>query len=460
MTEELNKTLVEEIAELLENRKFIKLRSILDEMHAEDIALLFEDFSPKELPIIFRLLSKEAAAEVFVELDSKQQEFLIGAFSDNELKEVLEELYLDDTVDIIEEMPANVVKRILKQSAPETRRNINEILKYPDDSAGSIMTIELIDLKKKWTVSQAFDYIRRTGTDKETIYTCYVRDDNRKLEGVVSVKTLLLSPVDAIIEDIMETNLIFVDTYEDKEVVAKLFDKYDLLAMPVVDKENRLVGIITIDDAIDVIQDENTEDIEKMAAITPTEKPYLKTGIFETWKSRIPWLLLLMISATFTEKIIGHFQDALSACVVLTAFIPMLMGTGGNSGSQSSVAIIRGMSLHEIDLSDTLKVLWKEIGVSLICGLTLGAAAFIKIYVFDSGNIATASQDPVKIALTVSLALFATVVFAKIAGCIFPMLAKKLRVDPAVMASPFITTVVDAISLWLYFLIAQGILKL
>ena len=449
MTEELNKTLLEEISELLENRKFIKLRSILDEIHAEDIALLFEELPSGDLPIIFRLLSKEAAAEVFVELDSKQQEFLIGAFSDNELKEVLEELYLDDTVDIIEEMPANVVKRILKQSAPETRRNINEILKYPDDSAGSIMTIELIDLKKKWTVSQAFDYIRRTGTDKETIYTCYVRDDNRKLEGVVSVKTLLLSPVDAIIEDIMETNLISVDTYEDKEVVAKLFDKYDLLAMPVVDKENRLVGIITIDDAIDVIQDENTEDIEKMAAITPTEKPYLKTGIFETWKSRIPWLLLLMVSATFTEKIIGQFQDKLSACVVLTAFIPMLMGTGGNSGSQSSVAIIRGMSLHEIDLSDTFKVLWKEIRVSLICGLTLGAAAFIKIFLIDNGDITASGKEPITIAMVVALALFVTVIFAKIAGCIFPMLAKKLKVDPAVMASPFITTVVDAISLWL-----------
>ena len=449
MTEELNKTLLEEISELLENRKFIKLRSILDEIHAEDIALLFEELPSGDLPIIFRLLSKEAAAEVFVELDSKQQEFLIGAFSDNELKEVLEELYLDDTVDIIEEMPANVVKRILKQSAPETRRNINEILKYPDDSAGSIMTIELIDLKKKWTVSQAFDYIRRTGTDKETIYTCYVRDDNRKLEGVVSVKTLLLSPVDAIIEDIMETNLISVDTYEDKEVVAKLFDKYDLLAMPVVDKENRLVGIITIDDAIDVIQDENTEDIEKMAAITPTEKPYLKTGIFETWKSRIPRLLLLMVSATFTEKIIGQFQDKLSACVVLTAFIPMLMGTGGNSGSQSSVAIIRGMSLHEIDLSDTFKVLWKEIRVSLICGLTLGAAAFIKIFLIDNGDITASGKEPITIAMVVALALFVTVIFAKIAGCIFPMLAKKLKVDPAVMASPFITTVVDAISLWL-----------
>ena len=460
MTEELNKTLLEEISQLLENRKFIKLRSILDEIHAEDIALLFEELPSGDLPIIFRLLSKEAAAEVFVELDSKQQEFLIGAFSDNELKEVLEELYLDDTVDIIEEMPANVVKRILKQSAPETRRNINEILKYPDDSAGSIMTIELIDLKKKWTVSQAFDYIRRTGTDKETIYTCYVRDDNRKLEGVVSVKTLLLSPVDAIIEDIMETNLISVDTYEDKEVVAKLFDKYDLLAMPVVDKENRLVGIITIDDAIDVIQDENTEDIEKMAAITPTEKPYLKTGIFETWKSRIPWLLLLMVSATFTEKIIGQFQDKLSACVVLTAFIPMLMGTGGNSGSQSSVAIIRGLSLHEIDLSDTFKVLWKEIRVSLICGLTLGAAAFIKIFLIDNGDITASGKEPITIAMVVALALFVTVIFAKIAGCIFPMLAKKLKVDPAVMASPFITTVVDAISLWLYFLIAQNILNL
>ena len=385
-------------------------------------------------------------------MDSDTQEMLIRGFSDTELKDVLDELYLDDAVDIIEEMPANVVKRIIKHSAPEMRNSINEILKYPKDSAGSIMTIEFIELKEDMTVRDAFTKIRRTGVDKETIYTCYVTDRNRVLKGLVSAKDLMLSEEDFVITDIMEKNPISVNTMDDKEDVARALSKYDFLSLPVVDNENRLVGIVTVDDAIDVIEEEATEDIEKMAAITPSEKPYLKTGVWDTFLQRIPWLLLLMISATFTARIIAHFENALQSLVVLSTFIPMLMDTGGNSGSQASVTIIRGISLDEIEFKDIFKTIWKEIRVSLLCGLVLATANFAKMMILK--------ETTLPIAAVVCLTLICTVFFAKLVGCTLPLLAKKIGFDPAVMASPFITTIVDAMSLFIYFNIATSLLHI
>ena len=452
--------LEEKISQLLAQKHFHDLKDLLSELEPADIGIMFEEMPSASLPLLFRLLAKEMAAEVFVELSSDTQELLIAGFSDVELKEVLDELYLDDTVDIIEEMPANVVKRILRHSEPETRERINEILKYPKYSAGSIMTIEFVDLKKNMTVSDAFTHIRRNGFDKETIYTCYVTDANRVLLGLVSVKDLLLAEETAVLEDIMETNIIYVNTLEDQETAAQNFERYDFLALPVVDNENRLVGIITVDDAIDVIQEEATEDIEKMAAITPTDKPYMKTGVFETYKKRIPWLLLLMISATFTGAIISSFENALSSCVVLTAFIPMLMDTGGNSGGQASVTIIRSMSLGDVEIKDILKVLWKEFRVAFFCGLTLGVANFLKMMIIDRGGIAANGQNPLMVSLVVCSTLVITVVIAKLIGCSLPMLAKKIGFDPAVMASPFITTIVDAVSLLIFFRIAVMLLHI
>ncbi len=448
------------ILQLLSKKKYHSLKDLLCELEPADIGIMFEEMPSESLPLLFRLLAKEMAAEVFVELSSDTQELLIAGFSDVELKEVLDELYMDDTVDIIEEMPANVVKRILRHTDPEKRESINEILKYPKYSAGSIMTTEFVDLKKNMTVADAFTHIRRTGVDKETIYTCYVTDENRILLGLVSVKDLLLSEETKNLDEIMETNIIYVNTQEDQESAAQNFEKYDFLALPVVDNENRLVGIITVDDAIDVIQEEATEDIEKMAAIMPTDKPYMKTGVFETYKKRILWLLLLMISATFTGKIISSFEDALSACVVLTAFIPMLMDTGGNSGGQASVTIIRSMSLGDVEMKDIFKVLWKELRVSLLCGLTLGAANFVKMMLVDRNAILSSGQSLVSVALVVCLTLVVTVIIAKLIGCSLPMLAKKIGFDPAVMASPFITTIVDAVSLIIFFKIAVMILHI
>ena len=448
------------ILQLLSKKKYHSLKDLLCELEPADIGIMFEEMPSESLPLLFRLLAKEMAAEVFVELSSDTQELLIAGFSDVELKEVLDELYMDDTVDIIEEMPANVVKRILRHTDPEKRESINEILKYPKYSAGSIMTTEFVDLKKNMTVADAFTHIRRTGVDKETIYTCYVTDENRILLGLVSVKDLLLSEETKNLDEIMETNIIYVNTQEDQESAAQNFEKYDFLALPVVDNENRLVGIITVDDAIDVIQEEATEDIEKMAAILPTDKPYTKTGVFETYKKRILWLLLLMISATFTGKIISSFEDALSACVVLTAFIPMLMDTGGNSGGQASVTIIRSMSLGDVEMKDIFKVLWKELRVSLLCGLTLGAANFVKMMLVDRNAILSSGQSLVSVALVVCLTLVVTVIIAKLIGCSLPMLAKKIGFDPAVMASPFITTIVDAVSLIIFFKIAVMILHI
>ena len=441
--------LIHVIKELLEQKKYATVRDILLEMHPADVAQMFEDMNKREISLLFRLMPKEQAAETFVELEADNQEALIKAFSDNELKEVLDELYLDDAVDIVEEMPANVVRRILQNTDEATRKMINEILNYPKDSAGSIMTIEYVNLKENMTVADAFQTIRRTGIDKETIYSCYVTDQNRYLKGIVSAKGLLLSESDALISEIMNDDVISVLTTDDREEAAQKLQMYDLLAMPVVDHENRLVGIITIDDAIDVIEQEATEDIEMMAAITPTDKPYLKTGVFETWWKRIPWLLLLMISATFTSVIINRYDTAL-ATLGLAAFMPMLMGTGGNAGSQASVAVIRALSLGEVEMGDILRIVWKELRVSVLCGVTMAVATFGKLLLIDRPTTMTA--------VVVSLTLVATIVTAKLVGCILPVLAKRVGFDPAVMASPFITTIVDALSLIIYFDIATAIL--
>ncbi len=450
---------MEEILQLIESKKYSKLRELLSEMNPADLAVVFEEIPEREQPVIFRILPKELAAEVFVEMDSDMQQYLIEAFSDKELREVMDELFMDDTVDIIDEMPATVAKRILRQTDATTRKMINQLLAYPDDSAGSIMTTEYIDLKKDMTVEDAFDRIRKIGVDTETIYTCYVTDRSRHLLGIVSVKDLLLNAKDCVIKDIMDDNIIFANTLVDKEEVAGMFEKYDMLALPIVDMENRLVGIVTVDDAIDVIQEEATEDMAKMAAISPTDKPYFKNSVFSIFKSRIPWLLLLMISATFTGSIISGFEAKLTALPALMAFIPMLMDTGGNSGSQSSVTIIRSLSLGDIEFSDLLKVIWKEIRVALCCAGTLLAVSIAKMCIvdywvlkhFDSGY-------GIKEIFVVAITLFCTVLVAKLVGCILPMLAKRLGFDPAVMASPFITTIVDAVSLLIYFGIASAVI--
>ena len=449
MNEELE-LIFEEIKALLAERKYAQLYARVKTLQPADIALLFEEIPMEDVILTFRLLPKDTAADTFVELEPDRQMLLISAFSDAELKAVLDELYLDDTVDIIEEMPANVVRRIIRYSTPEMRQSINEVLNFPADSAGSIMTIEYVDLKAEMTLDEAFDHIRATGWDKETIYTCYVINADRHLEGVVSVQQMLLCDRASTIGEIMDRNVISCKTGDDKVEVAQTLNKYDFLALPVVDNEERLVGIVTIDDAIDVLTDEATEDMEIMAAITPIEKTYLRTGIFETWKQRIPWLLLLMLSSTFTQKIITAAEDALSACVALTAFIPMLMGTGGNAGGQVSVTVIRGLSLDEIDFGDWLRVLWKELRVSLLCGATLAVANFAKLLFID--------RVTMDVALVVCITLVVVVLFAKVVGCLLPIAAKRIRLDPAVMASPFITTIDDALALLTYFRIASMML--
>ena len=438
------------LSKLIEGKKYLAARDVLETMHAADIALMLEEYDLKTMLLLFRLLPKEIAAETFVGMDETSRENLIQSFSDSELKDVVDELYMDDAVDLIGEMPANVVKRILSQTDPEMRKMINEILKYPEDSAGSIMTTEYVSLRPDMTVEDAIKRIRRTGVDKETINTCYVTDDNRRLLGMVTVRSLLLSEETKEMAEIMHEEVKRALTTQDREEVARDFTKYDLSAMPVVDEENRLVGIVTFDDVMDVLQEETTEDIEKMAAITPSDRPYLKAAVFETYKSRIPWLLLLMISATFTGLIISGFENALAAQTILVAFIPMLMDTGGNCGSQASVTIIRGLSLGEIEFKDVLKVVWKETRVALLCGLTLAVATFIKMLLID--------RTELLVATVVCTTLMMTVVVAKIVGSILPMAASKIKLDPAVMASPFITTIVDAISLIIYFKIATLLL--
>ena len=449
---------LEKLKELVKEKQYNELKREFTDLYPTDIAFLLDDMPEEYRPVCFRLLPKDIAADVFVELESDSQEMLIKSFSNTELESILDELYLDDTVDIIEEMPSNVVKRILKYSDPDTRKEINKILQYPEDSAGSIMTTEIIKLRQYNTVAQAFDIIRKNGDEAETINVCYVTDEGCHLQGYVTIRTLVLEKdTSTKIADIMDTQIISVSTRDDKEDVAQDMSKYDFDAMPVVDSENRIVGIVTFDDAIDVMEEEATEDIEKMAAITPMDKPYLRTSTFELWKARIPWLLLLMISATFTGMIITSFEDALASYVALTAFIPMLMDTGGNSGSQASVTVIRGISLQEIEFKDILNVVWKELRVALFCGITLAAVSFAKIMLFDGMVLGNTGITPT-VALTVCLTLVLTVVCAKVVGCIMPLLAEKLGFDPAVMASPFITTIVDAISLLIYFGFAKALL--
>ena len=446
------------LLKMLEEKKYAALRDILVVMNPADIAALFDDMEEDRIPLLFRLLPKELAAESFVEMESDAQELLIRSFSDNELKQIVDELYVDDAADLVEEMPANVVKRILKQADPEMRRSINQILRYPEYSAGSIMTTEYVTLRPNMTVEEAILRIRRQGVDKETIYTCYVTGKDRTLIGMVTVKDLLLADDDEkLIEDIMLTNLIFVNTLTDQEDVAKMLAKYNFLALPVVDGEGRMVGIVTFDDAMDVIEEETTEDMEIMGGMLPSEKTYLKSSAFELFKNRIPWLMLLMVSATFTGLIITSFEGALAAQVALTAFIPMLMGTGGNSGSQSSVTVIRALSLGELHFRDIGRVLAKELATAVLCGVALGVVCFVKIMLIDRmlmGN----EEITLMVDAVVCLTLAVTVICAKLVGCALPMIAKVLHLDPAVMASPFISTIVDALSLLVYFLFANAIL--
>ena len=447
------------LTKLLSEKKYTSLRDMFVTMNPSDIASIFENLEEDSIPLLFRLLPKELAAETFVEMEPENQELLIRGFSDSELKEVLDELYVDDAVDIVEEMPANVVQRILAQADPDMRKNINEILRYPENSAGSIMTTEYVSLRPTMTVGESILRIRRTGVDKETIYTCYVTE-NRTLIGLVTVKDLLLAEDDDTpVRDIMETHVISVNTQTDQEEVAHMFAKYNFLAMPVVDTENRMVGIVTFDDAMDVMEEEATEDIEIMGGMSPSEKTYVRASVWDLFKQRIPWLMLLMVSATFTGMIITHFESALAAQVALTAFIPMLMDTGGNSGSQSSVTVIRSLSLGELEFKDLPGVVWKEVRTAVCCGIALAAVCFLKIILVDKLLMHNDSITYV-VALVVCLALAVTVLLAKTVGCILPMVAKKLGFDPAVMASPFITTIVDALSLLVYFGFAKMLLPM
>mgnify|MGYP000030023574 CR=1 FL=1 len=447
---------LEEVLELLNTKQYTKLRQYLAELNDADIAGLLEELEEEEMLKVFRILPKDLAADVFSYLDMDNQQKIITSLSDKEATNIINNLMADDAADLLEEMPANIVKKLLTNASPDVRRDINHLLRYPEDSAGSIMTVEYVDLKENLTVNQAIERIRKVGLDSETINICYVLDAQRRLVGTVALRYLLLMDGDEIIGDIMHENVISINTLMDQEEVARQFKKYDFTAMPVVDNENRLVGIITVDDIVDIIEEETTEDMEKMAAIVPSDKPYMKTGVFETFKKRIPWLLLLMVSATFTGQIIARFEDALSAFAILTAYIPMLMDTGGNCGSQASVTVIRGISLDEIEFSDLFRVIWKEIRVAVFCGATLAAANFVKLMLVDKmifGNPIT-----ITVALVICLTLVVTVFAAKVVGCTLPLLAKKIGFDPAVMASPFITTVVDAISLMIYFNFASLLL--
>ncbi|AKL94257.1 magnesium transporter MgtE [Clostridium aceticum] len=442
----------ERILELIEEKKFAVLKEELKEMRAVDVAEAFDELDKKNSVILFRLLTKDDAAEIFSYLSTQQRKDIVNAIHETQLKEIIEELYFDDMIDFLEEMPANFIKRILTSATEEERKLINQFLRYPENSAGSLMTIEYVDLKKEMTVKQALEHIKKTGVDKETIYTCYVLNDKRKLEGIVSLRKLVLLEDDLLIADVMNEDFIFTKTLDDQEEIASLFKKYDLLTLPVVDKENRLVGIITIDDIIDVIDQENTEDFQKMAAMEPTEEEYLHAGVFSLARRRIFWLLLLMISATFTEGIIGRFEDVLQAVAILAASIPMLMDTAGNAGSQSSTLIIRGMALGEIELGDYLKVFWRELRVSLVVGAVLGTLNFLRMLLLVKAGF--------NIAITVSSTLVLTIMMAKVVGGTLPILAKKMKLDPAIMAGPMITTIVDALALIVYFNIATMLLGL
>ena len=450
---------LEQIEDLFRSKKYAALRDLFLPMEPADIALILEEVDEEQMPLLYRLLPKELAVEVFVELESDSQEMLINGFSNAELKEVLDELYIDDAADIVEEMPASLVWRILDKATPEMRKSINEILKYPEDSAGSIMNVEYLSLKAEMTVEDAFKRIRRVGGELETINILYVTDATRHLVGVLSVRDLLLAEEDDLIADIMDDNVVWAKTTDDKEDVAQALSKYDFLAMPVVDMEHRLVGIVTVDDAMDVIEEETTEDFEKMAAMLPSDKPYLRTGVWETWKARIPWLLILMLSATFTGMILNHYENALAACIVLNAYIPMLSGTGGNSGTQASIAVIRALSLDEVNFPDIFRVIWKELRVSFLCGVCLAAANFAKMLLVDRLLLGNAAVS-MTVCFVVCLTILFVVVFAKFVGCSLPLLAEKIGLDPAVMASPFISTIVDATSLLIYFTLASAFLKI
>ena len=448
-----------QILSLIEEKKYTRLRECLEELNPADIALILEEAELRDLPVVFRILPKELAAEVFVEMDRDLQQHLIESFSNTELKDVIDELFMDDMVDIIDEMPASVAQRILKQTDSKTRNMVNKLLAYPESSAGSVMTTEYLSVKKGMTVDEAFESIRNNAVDTESIYTCYVTDRSRKLLGVITIRDLLLADKSAVVYDIMDENVIFANTLTDREEVVSLFDKYDLYVLPVVDNENRLVGIITVDDVIDVMQEEATEDIEMMAAILPSEKSYLKTGVFATFKARIPWLMFLMISATFTGAIISSFEGKLSKWMALIAFIPMLMGTGGNSGSQSSVTVIRCLSTGEIEFKDIWRVIWKELRVSIVCGVVLGIVNFVKLYLVDYLWLNNFDEGVHLIEmLVVSITVVLVVIVAKLVGSVLPIVAKKLGADPAVMASPLVTTILDAFSLLIYFSIATVLL--
>lgn len=454
---EQNEKLSEQVKELLEARSFVKIRELLSPLNPADIAELIGEMNEFQVPLVFRILPKDLAGDTFAYMDSDTQRLLIKSFSDAELREIINDLWVDDTVDIIEEMPANVVARILQNADPSLRRQINEILKYPENSTGSIMTVEYVSLNKDLTIEQCFQKIRREGINKETVYTCYVTE-KRKLIGTVSVKALLLADSEQTVSDIMETNVISIDAYEDKELAAQMFSKYDLLALPVVDKDGRIVGIVTVDDAMDVMEEAATEDIALMAAVSSNDRPYLKTGVFSIWRSRIPWLMLLMLSATFTGIILNSFEEALSICPILISFIPLLTDTGGNAGGQASATVIRGMAVGEIELGDIFRVLWKELRVAILCSLTLAVTEFFKIIVID--NLLLGMQVSYSEMLVVSATLTVTVFASKLVGSLLPIIAKAVKLDPAVMASPFITTIIDILSLGVYFFFAVRILKI
>ncbi len=448
---ELEENIEEKIEEFIKEKKYTELKALLKEMKSADISAILDDLNKEEAVIVFRLLSKEKAGMTFSYMETDMREKLIQNLTDSELKSVLDELFMDDTVDLIEEMPSNVVTRILRTVNRNDRKIINELLKYPDDSAGSVMTTEFIDLRENMTIEQALDRIRKIGTDSETIYTCYVLDKDRILKGIIDIKDILLAKEDSLIHDLMETNIISVNTLEDQEEVAKAFDKYDLYALPVVDNENRLVGIITVDDAMDVLQEEVDEDFNKMAAISPTEDGYFETSVFKHAKSRIVWLLVLMLSSAITGAIITNYENAFAAVPVLVAFIPMIMGTGGNCGSQSSTLIIRGLATDELELKDVFKILWKEIRVAVIVGVILALVNGLRIFI---------QYDSLQLAVTIGLSITVTIIMAKSIGCLLPLLAKKLKLDPAIMAAPLISTIVDILSILIFFQIATLIMGL
>lgn len=449
----------DELMELLDKRDMKQLQRRMEEMNEFDVAEFLSELDSSRMPMVFRLLSKETAAEVFANFDAPEQEEIINSITDSELAGIMDEMYVDDAVDMMEELPANVVKRAMRTATPATRNLINQYLRYPDNSAGSIMTAEFIDLKKYMSVKESLARIRRIGEDKETIYVCFVISADRKLEGIVTVKDLLLADDNTIIENLMDRNVIFASTTEDQESVSEKFSDYDLMALPVVDKEGRLVGIVTVDDIIDVMEQEATEDFEIMAGMTPSDKPYSRTGIMEMWKNRIPWLMFLMLSATFTSMILTDFENMLAAQAGLIAFIPMLMGTGGNSGAQASTAVIRSLSLGDTEPRDVLRVMWKEWRVSLICGLTLAAVNFVKMLLVD-GLLLHNANVTVAVAATVSISIIFIVMFAKVVGSVLPIAAEKIGVDPAVMSNPLISTLTDAVSLLIYIYVAKLILNI